>query len=213
MDAVSLPAESTTIVVGGREQTVRDLARPLSVRGALAMLFGVVALAWPSSWIEAVTVILGGATFFFGFAELVEAGRRRRRHRLWGYEAVRGVLTCSVGLFVVSYNQLDVQGLAVVIGACWAVHGVLEIAQGASQTRAVLGSRNDRDRRTRITRGVLAVILGVAAAVWPDITGRTLTVLIGSLFVVTGLLLIVAGRALRRAGELQPVLRMEVLTE
>jgi uncharacterized membrane protein HdeD (DUF308 family) len=207
-----LPLEPKTVVVGGRQQAIKDLAVPLVLRGAAAIVLGVAALVWPSGWSFAVTMVLGAATFLFGLGELLESGRRRRRRRSWGYEAARGAFVSGVGLFLMVFSQLAFQFVAVIIGVAWAIYGLLEISQAVAQGRAGRSGHGEHARRMRLVRGVIALGVGIAAAAWPDISARVLTMLIGGMLVLVGVLLVLAGRQLRKAGEFQPVLRVEVLT-
>jgi uncharacterized membrane protein HdeD (DUF308 family) len=207
-----MPFEPKTVVVGGRQQRLKDLATPLVLRGVLAIVVGLVALVWPSGWSLAITMIVGAATFLFGMGELLEAGRRHRRRSSWGFEAFRGFGMAAVGLFLMVYTQIAFSLVAIVIGAAWAGWGAIEIGEAVAQGRAGRSGHGEHERRIRLVRGVAALGAGIAAAAWPDISARLLAMLIGGMLVFVGVLLVLAGRQLRKAGELQPVLRVEVLT-
>jgi uncharacterized membrane protein HdeD (DUF308 family) len=207
-----LALEPKTVVVGGRRQAIKDLAVPLVVRGVVAVLLGLVVLAWPSSRGVAIAMVVGGATFVFGVGELLDAGRRRRRRRPWGYEVARGLGLAGVGIFLMIDSSAAVRIIAVVGGVAWALYGVLEIAEAAAEGRGGRSGYGEHQRRLRWLRGVVALGAGITVAVWPDVGPRVVAMTVGGMLVVVGVLLVFAGRQLRKAGELQPVLRVEVLT-
>lgn len=212
METTNAPTETITVVVGGRERMVRDLVGPVFVRALLSLAVGLAALVWPSSWLRGAALLFGGLAVVLGLVELFEALRRRRHHRLWGFEAVRGLVAVAAGGFLLGYPDATLELLAAVVGATWVVLGVLEVVQGIGQTRTLLGARRERDRWVRALRGAVVFALGCAVIVWPDVSLRVLTLVVGVLLVLNGLLLLLACRALRRAGRMQPERRLEVVT-
>lgn len=197
--------EPQTVVIGGRVRALRDLARPLTVRGLVAIAAGLIALAWPSEWIVAVTMILGGGTFVVGVTELGDAVRRRRNGTSCTSEIVRGLGAVGAGLFLMVYPERSVELLAYVLGGLWVGYGLLEVLEG------VRHRRTEREGRLRVGRGLVALAAGATVLVWPDPSASLLSLVLGAMLVVLGVLSVAAGRSLHRASLYQPVVRLEVV--
>jgi uncharacterized membrane protein HdeD (DUF308 family) len=108
---------------------------------------------------------------------------RRRLSILLG---LRGVLALLFGVVVLLWPDVTVLALALVFAAFVVADGIGMIAGG-------LGSGRDRRRRWfYVLAGVVGIVAGVVAALWPGITVLLLVVLAGGWAVITGALEIAA---------------------
>jgi uncharacterized membrane protein HdeD (DUF308 family) len=123
-------------------------------------------------------------------------GRRHRAEvdvgrRLSLLLGLRGVLALLFGVLVLVWPDVTVLALALVFAAYAVVDGIGMIADG-------LGGDGDRRRRWfQVVAGVVGIVAGVVAALWPGITALVLIVVVGTWAVVTGALEIVAAVRLR----------------
>src|SRR3954454_9009300 len=123
------------------------------------------------------------------------------RRRLSVLLALRGVLALIFGVLALVWPGVTVLALALIFAAYAVVDGVGMVVSGLS--------RGDGGRRwSYVLAGVVGIVAGVLAAVWPAVTALALVLLAGGWAIVTGVLEIVAAVRLRRelTGEWVPAL-------
>ena len=126
--------------------------------------------------------------------------RDPRRH-LSVLLALRGVLALLFGVLALGWPGVTVLALALLFAAYAVVDGVGMAVSGLS--------RGDRGRRwSYVLAGIVGIVAGVLAALWPAVTALALVLLAGVWAIVTGVLEIVAAVRLRRelTGEWVPAL-------
>jgi uncharacterized membrane protein HdeD (DUF308 family) len=126
----------------------------LALRGAVAILLGLVAFTMPGLTIVALVTIFGVYAFVQGVLAIMAAVRGIREHDRWGWMLVEGIV-CIVAALVAFFTP-GVGALAIVwLVAAWAVvTGVLEIAAGVRLRKVIEGEW------MLILAGVLALMLG-----------------------------------------------------
>jgi uncharacterized membrane protein HdeD (DUF308 family) len=164
----------------------------LVVRGALAVVFGLLAIMWPEITILAL-VLLWGAYAVVDGATSIMLGLSSRgapaEHR-WLY-GLLGVLGIAIGVITFVWPQITTLALLVII-AVWAlVAGVLQIV-AAIRLRKVI----DNEWFLGLS-GAVCVILGVLLIVQPATGAVGLVVAIATFAIVWGLALILFGLRLR----------------
>jgi uncharacterized membrane protein HdeD (DUF308 family) len=113
------------------------------------------------------------------------------RRRLSVLLALRGVLALLFGVLTLVWPGVTVLALALLFAAYAVVDGVGMVVSGLS--------RGDRGRRwSYVLAGVVGIVAGVLAAVWPAVTALVLVLFAGVWAIVTGVLEIVAAVRLRR---------------
>jgi uncharacterized membrane protein HdeD (DUF308 family) len=96
--------------------------------------------------------------------------------------AVRGAASLAFGIVALVWPRVTVVVLALVFGA-------FALVDGAGMLISVARGRvSGRRRNSILVAGVLSVVAGGLALVWPGLTALILAVLIGSWAVITGLL-------------------------
>lgn len=163
----------------------------VALRGAAAVVFGLLALLWPGLTLVALAVA-------FGVYALVDAGAV-------GYAALRAergtraplivqsVLTLIVGLVALLWPLAAVVALVFVVGAWAVITGVGEIIT-AVRLRAQISSE-----WLLIFVGALSVIFGLLLWFWPLEGAQALVFVVGIYAIVFGVVLAVAGLRLRSA--------------
>jgi uncharacterized membrane protein HdeD (DUF308 family) len=157
--------------------------RSHALRGVLAALFGVAALAWPGLTLTALVVLFGAFALVEGLFTLsgVVSGELRPRGRKWPLVA-HGVAGVLVGL--VTFFWPDVTTLALLyIIAFWALlTGVLELGD-AIRLRKVL-----RKDWILAAAGVLRIAFGVILIAAPGSGALAVTWLIGWFALLSGVM-------------------------
>lgn len=113
--------------------------------------------------------------------------------KYWWVVLVRGVLLVTLGVMAFAWPGPTALAIAVLFGAFLLVDGVMEIAEGIAERRT------SSSWGWLVAQGVLAVIAGLLALIWPGITALVLLYLVAFWAIVAGIAGIAAGLRLRRA--------------
>ncbi|MFC4910095.1 HdeD family acid-resistance protein [Actinomadura gamaensis] len=166
----------------------------LLVRGAVAVLFGVLALFWPGITVWALTVLFGAYALVDGVFSLAGAFQGvPGQSRAW--LAVAGICGILLGLMAFAWPGATALVLLMLIAAWAVVTGVLEIV-GAVRMRRTID-----DAWLFGVSGAVSVVFGVLLFVWPASGALAVVWLIGLFAIVTGAMMIGAAFRLRRLGE------------
>jgi uncharacterized membrane protein HdeD (DUF308 family) len=159
------------------------------LRGVIAVLFGVVAIAWPEITVLALALLWGVYTLLDGVAS-VAMGLGRGTDRM--YLIVLGVLGIAAGVISLLWPEITVIVLLVVI-AVWAiVAGAVQIA-AAVRLRKVI-----RNEWFLAVSGTVVLVLGLLLIVQPAEGAVALLVAIAMFAIAWGIVLIVLGFRLRQ---------------
>ncbi|MCU7730798.1 HdeD family acid-resistance protein [Actinoplanes sp. KI2] len=173
----------------------------VALRGAAAILFGVLALVWPGITVLALVLLFGAYALVDGAFTLAAAfgnrdGGRTRGDRAWLF--ARGIAGILTAVIAVVWPGITALALLWVI-ALWAmVTGVLEIV-AAFRLRKEM-----RHEWLLALSGALSVLFGVLLVVWPAAGVLTLVVLIGIAAIAFGITLLTLGLRLRQARRHDP---------
>jgi uncharacterized membrane protein HdeD (DUF308 family) len=159
-----------------------------ALRGAVAILFGLLALIWPGLTLVVLVVLWGAYTLVDGATELYLAITHRDV-----VHGVLGVVGVVAGLVALFWPGITALALLVVI-AVWAiVGGVLEIVT-AIRLRKVI-----EHERFLVLSGVLSVVLGIILLATPSTGALALVVTIGAFAILWGIVLVLLSLRLRKA--------------
>jgi uncharacterized membrane protein HdeD (DUF308 family) len=184
-----------------RSSAMRSLPASLLWRGALAIVVGVIAFAWPGITIGAFVILFGIYAFLAAVMEFGQAFGSERLGPVAGH-IVLAVLDVGAGVIALAWPGITALVLVTVV-AVWAfVIGVMEagLAFRSGETageRALLG-----------LTGLVSISLGVALATRPDIGAITIAQVYGLFSLVSGISSIVVAANLRRSGQIAPVERL-----
>lgn len=109
--------------------------------------------------------------------------------RNWAWVLVRGVLTVLFGALAIFWPGITILALVILFGAYAIVDGL---------TAIVMGARRHSGRGWMVFIGVLGVIAGLIALIWPGISALALLYVIAFWAIVTGIGSIVSGFGLSR---------------
>ncbi len=175
---------------------VDDLARHwwvVGLRGLAAILFGILAFAWPGMTLAVLVILFGVYALVDGVLNLYHAFRGDMAHRLW--LAVEGVVSILAGLAAIALPGITALVLLYVI-ALWAiVTGIVEIVVAFRLRRAIANELG------LIIGGVLSVIFGIVLVAAPGAGALAVVFLIGAYAIVFGLALLGLAWRLRAHSE------------
>jgi uncharacterized membrane protein HdeD (DUF308 family) len=167
----------------------------ITLRGALAVLFGLLAIFWPGITVLALVLLWGAYALIDGITAvgLAVMDRSAPTDHRWMY-GLLGVLGIAVGVITFVWPGATTVVLLVII-AFWAIFaGVLQIA-AAIRLRKVI----DHEWFLALT-GAVCVFLGILLIVQPATGAIGLVIAIATFALVWGVSLILFGLRLRSIG-------------
>ena len=171
----------------------------IALRGAAAVIFGVLAFAWPGVTLVVLTLLFGAYALTDGVCALVAAYRRREgRKPVWPLVLI-GVLGVSAGIMTFVWPEMSALALLMFI-AVWAVFvGVFQIA-------AAIRLRKEIDNEWMLgLSGALSLLFGLLMIVSPGAGAVAVAWMIGIYAIIFGVLLIALGFRLKKvAGRMVP---------
>lgn len=163
------------------QQLVRDYRSALLFRGILAVIFGVLVLAWPRLSLVVLVLVFGIYAVVGGIVAVVDA-LRRTHEQSWGLLLVEGILSIIVGVVALVWPAITAFAFLFLIAAWAIVVGVMEIV-GAFTLPLGTG------RQWLLgLAGLASIIFGVLIATWPRAGLLTVIWLIGIYAIVFGIL-------------------------
>ena len=161
------------------------------IRGLLAILIGIVALASPGVTVAALVFLFAGYAFVDGVLSIIGAVRAVAAKERWGSLLIEGIAGIAAGVITVLWPAITALTLIYVIAAWAIVTGVLEIAAAVRLRRHISGEW------LLALSGVASVIFGELVAAVPLAGALVLAVWFGAYEVVFGALLVALGFRLR----------------
>ncbi|WP_433468749.1 HdeD family acid-resistance protein [Spirillospora sp. CA-128828] len=165
----------------------------LALRGAFAILFGIVAWAWPGITVWALVVLFGAYALADGVVALAEAFRGTTGSPR-GMLVLSGVAGIALGIAALVWPGITAFVLLMLIAA-WAVAtGVLEVVVAFALRKELKGEW------AYVLTGAISVIFGILLFAWPVSGAVAIVWLIGLFSILFGAAMVGAAFRLRRLG-------------
>lgn len=170
------------------------------LRGALALIIAVLALAMPSEAVLALTLVFGAFSFADGIFGLWSGIRNIRKGERWGWLVVSGILGIATGLIVLILPFVATFVVAVFL---WIMIAFWSIASGIFEIAAAIRLRREiKGEWLLMLSGLISVVLGVAVT-WFLLTNPVASLLalgwlLGLYAAIFGVTLLLFGWKLRR---------------
>ena len=159
----------------------------VALRGILAIVFGIVALAFPGATLVSLAVVFGAYAFVSGVFALIAAFGSRGRDAVW--YVLDGILGIAVGMATFFFPGLTAQGLVLLIGVWAILTGIFEVIAGFE-----LPIKRDW---LLVIAGIASIIFGVLVFVYPASGALAIVWLIGVYALVFGVTMLAFGIRLR----------------
>ena len=153
-------------------------------RGAVAVLFGVLAWMWPGLTLLWLVAMFAAYTILGGGAAIVSSVRHRQADQGWWLIMLWGIISVAAGILAIFYPGLTALALVLLMGATALVTGIFDIVV-AIRLRKVL-----RREWLLILSGVVAIAFGVLVLFFPGAGALALVWLISFYAVLSGVLLL-----------------------
>ena len=166
----------------------------VALRGGAAILFGIVAFAWPGVTLIALALLWGCYAIVDGVMAIVAGWRVRDTGAPMWPLALLGALGVIAGLAAIIAPGVATLALVTLVGAWAIVTGALESVAAVRLRRAIEGEW------MLVLAGSATVALGVAVLIRPGVGAIALAWWIGAYAIAFGVLLVVLGFRLRALG-------------
>ncbi len=157
----------------------------LLFRGIVAVLFGVVALVWPSMTLY-VLVFLFGIFAVIGGITAVAAALRSRELQGWGLLLFEGILGILAGVVALVWPGITALAFLYLLAAWAILTGILELV--APLAFPMSGGRG----LLMVLSGIVSIVFGVLIAAQPSSGLLAVVWLIGAYAIVFGIMSVVA---------------------
>src|SRR5438067_2242423 len=162
----------------------------LALRGALAILFGILAIIWPGMTAVVLILMFGAYAFVDGIFALVAALRLAHQHGRSGPLLVEGILNLLIGIICFVWPRPALVALIYLIGAWAVISGITLIVAGLALIRL-------SGEWLLVVSGVLSVLLGIVLFVQPAAGVIALSWWLGIYALLFGIMLLSAAFRVR----------------
>jgi uncharacterized membrane protein HdeD (DUF308 family) len=169
----------------------------LALRGAAAIVFGIITFAAPIASLFALVILFGAYAIVDGVLYLALAVRSARTGRRWGSLVFAGIAGLAAGAVTFIWPAISALALLFLIAAWAVVTGV------ASIFAAVRLRKQIRGEWLLAVAGILSVVFGVLVALFPGPGALAVVMWIGAYALVFGAILVALAfrmRSLRARG-------------
>ena len=156
----------------------------LALRGAIALVFGILALMWPGITLLWLVILFAAYALLSGAVSVAGAVINRKADRQWWMILLLGLVGIVAGIFSVLYPGLTILALVLVMGANAVVTGVLDIGV------AVRLRKTKGNEWLLIITGAISVVFGVLLLLFPGAGVLALVWLTAAYAIFTGILLL-----------------------
>ena len=171
----------------------RSMSTALILRGALAVIVGIVAIAWPGVTILALVILFAVYAFMDGGLQAVRAFSSRAAGPVVGH-LLLGVIDLAAGVIALVWPSPTAFVLVIVVAAWALVGGLAEIFAGFASGETA------GTRAMFIVAGLVSVAFGVVLFARPGVGAVTLALLFGLYSMIYGFSQITAGIQVRQVG-------------
>jgi uncharacterized membrane protein HdeD (DUF308 family) len=173
----------------------------LVFRGAAALLFGALALAWPAITLFLLVILFGFYVFVVGALALI-AGFKTRREDGWWLICLLGLVSLTAGVLSVLYPHMTALVLVLIIGAGALITGIVDLVIAIRLRKEI------RNEWFLGLAGIISILFGGFVLISPGAGALALIWLIALQSIATGVLFIIIGLRVRSAertlGQAQP---------
>jgi uncharacterized membrane protein HdeD (DUF308 family) len=163
----------------------------VALRGAFAVLFGILSFAWPEITVVVLVALFGAWALIDGILLLASAWRRAERGQTWWPLLLEGLLGVAAAAVTFLWPDITALALLFVIGAWAIVTGILEIAAAIAMRRVI-----DNEVWLGLA-GIAGILFGVIVLLFPGAGALGIVWLIATYAIVFGVFLLMLGFRLR----------------
>jgi uncharacterized membrane protein HdeD (DUF308 family) len=183
----------------------KSMSTSMIVTGVLAIIAGIIALAWPSVTVLALVILFAVYAFSDSAVQGMRAVGSGPAGRVTGH-LLLGLVDIAAGLVAIIWPGPTALVLVLVLAVWAVVGGIVEFAAGFSA--GFSAGETAGTRALFLIGGLVSVAFGVVLFARPGVGALTLALLFGLFALIYGISQVSAGIQLRQGGAtVRPVLR------
>lgn len=157
----------------------------LAARGAIAIVFGVLAIAWPAVTLLTLTALFAAFALLGGAVWIFAAIKYRKVDPHWWMAVLLGVVSLAVGVLATFNPAITLLTLILLMGANALVSGVLDIVIAVRIRKLIRGEW------LLMLSGLASIVFGLIVLLFPLGAGAVLlATMLGVYALFTGVLLV-----------------------
>jgi uncharacterized membrane protein HdeD (DUF308 family) len=164
----------------------------LALRGAAALLFGVLALVWPGMTLLVLVALFAAYALISGSAAVVAAIRNRNSDKGWWLILLLGVVSLVAAVIAVFNPGITILVLVLLMGANALVTGILDIVVAIRLRKQI-----EREWLLAVA-GVVSIIFGVLVFLMPAAGALAMVFMVSFYATLAGILLLTLAFRARR---------------
>jgi uncharacterized membrane protein HdeD (DUF308 family) len=168
------------------ESIARSVWWSVALRGVLAILFGVIALARPRSTALALVILFAIWAIADAILDFVASAQRGRAGLRWGWFLFEGIVSLAAGILALAYPGITIFALTIIVAARAIVLGVIEVG-------SALAGAGMPNRWLHALTGVLSLIFGFLLLWQPLIGALALVWSLGVYAIIVGVMTLALG--------------------
>lgn len=167
---------------------------PTAIRGLLAILFGVIALASPQAAAIGIVVVFAAWAFADGVFAFFVAARRGREGMRWGWFVFEALVSIAAGIIALAVPRLTILVLTLLVALRAIILGVITVS-------AAFTSRETPHRWLYGVTGVVSALFGVLLLSEPFVGALAILWAIGVYAIIFGAMMVAVGLRVHFRGE------------
>lgn len=167
----------------------------LTLRGVLALLFGIAAVFWPGLTIVTLVYLFGAYILVSGVVDLIHGVSSVFKRTSWFLTLLLGFAELGVGVYMLRHPHVTFATLILLIGFMLIVRGILE---GVAAFSDNLSSTN---RTLMIFGSIVAILAGIILLFQPASAGVAFVWILGLYALIVGPILIALSLDLKKLAE------------
>jgi uncharacterized membrane protein HdeD (DUF308 family) len=156
----------------------------LALRGAAALLFGILALIWPGITLLVLVALFAAYALISGGAAVVASIRNRNSDKGWWLILLLGLVSLVAGVIAVFNPGITILVLVVLMGANALVTGILDIVVAIRLRKQI-----QREWLLAVA-GVVSIVFGLLVFLFPAAGALAMVFLVSFYATLTGILLL-----------------------
>jgi uncharacterized membrane protein HdeD (DUF308 family) len=161
-------------------------------RGACAVIFGVMTIAWPAATLWVLIMLFGAYAIVDAMIALAMGFRGKMDGRIWWGMVFVGLLGLAAGVTTFAWPGLTALALLIVISTWAILRGILEIAAAITLRKVI------DDEWVLALSGLLSLAFGILMLLHPGAGALAVLLLIGATMIGGGIMAIALALRLRR---------------
>jgi uncharacterized membrane protein HdeD (DUF308 family) len=174
---------------------ISDYWWALTIRGILAVLFGIAAVFWPGLTVLTLLYLFGAYVLLTGIVDIIHGIGGLFRRGTWFLILLLGFAELGVGVYLLRHPGVTFTALVLLIGFLLIVRGVFEGVAALSE------SHSATNRLLMVFASVLAIVVGIILLFQPASGGVAFVWVLGLYALITGPILIAMSIDLKKLAE------------